>query len=426
MSCERWFWYKRQEFGGCGACNGGTVPRLEWLASLVEEEATTRLRLKLFVRSLLGAAVVGASFISVHGNASALDRSATCRPFGERLSAGVLPHRSFSLGDDRFNRPLASDGKHILMGLEVSHKGGGPIRLSVLNLQSMRLAPVSRGAYPPRTFLDQWQMEWPWIVGVAYTTPLPALPANWRLWVGNAATGQHFILDSYRAHRHPVSEFFPGFALNGGRVVWEYSSARSMRGNPFPAQRIALENLKTHRKKYLTASDPNAVYERITFSGTRVVWESAGIAEKKLAVDLLLYDLQTQKVTRLSRNTTRANSSLYPRLAGRFLLFEQGPHGSDYGTPYLVDLGAKTSISTRRWWRGYRFWRLDRLGLTNTQMGYGLVSWDDSRLLDVTRSKVWLTGDWMVDAIAGRIVLAHMDEEYVAWLIPRACAVPGF
>jgi hypothetical protein len=65
--------------------------------------------------------------------------------------------------------------------------------------------------------------------------------------------GHHFILDSYRAHRHPVAEFFPGFALNGGRVVWEYSSARSMKTNPFPAQRLALENLEPSRRTFRLA-----------------------------------------------------------------------------------------------------------------------------------------------------------------------------
>jgi hypothetical protein len=133
----------------------------------------------------------------------------------------------------------------------------------------------------------------------------------------------------------------------------------------------------------------------------------------------------------LSRNTTDTSSSLYPRLAGRYLLFEQGPYGSDYGTPYLVDLGKKKGAVSRQWWRAYHFRQLGREGLTNMQMGDGLVSWDEWRLLDVSRSAVWPQRYWRVDAIAGRTVLVdHMNPEtghetYVAWRIPTACAISG-
>jgi hypothetical protein len=97
-----------------------------------------------------------------------------------------------------------------------------------------------------------------------------------------------------------------------------------------------------------------------------------------------------------------------------------------------VDLGAKTGASTARWWREYRFRQLGRDGLTNTQMGDGLVSWDDWRLLDLTRSKVWPERYWTIDAIAGRTVLVdHMNPEtghetHAAWLIPPACEPAGF
>jgi hypothetical protein len=97
-----------------------------------------------------------------------------------------------------------------------------------------------------------------------------------------------------------------------------------------------------------------------------------------------------------------------------------------------VDLGAKTGASTARWWREYRFRQLGRDGLTNTQMGDGLVSWDDWRLLDLTRSKVWPERYWTIDAIAGRTALVdHMNPEtghetYAAWLIPAACEPAGF
>jgi len=200
----------------------------------------------------------------------------------------------------------------------------------------------------------------------------------------------------------------------------------------FPAQRIALENLSTQRRTFLTATDPQALLGKITFPGPRIVWESPDMAWTGGPFDLWLYDLRTHSLTRLSRSTAHFGSSLYPRLAGRYLLFEQGPSGSDYGTPYLVDLGRRTGNVSRQWWRAYRFRQLGREGLTNTQMGNGLVSWDDWRLLDVSRSKVWPEHYWRVDAIAGRTVLVyHMDpetghESYVAWQIPETCATPGF
>jgi len=330
--------------------------------------------------------------------------------------------------------PVAIDGKNVLMGWETSREpvAGGPVRLSIVHLPSTRLVPVPRSSYPRRTFLGFWQIDWPWIVGIAYTTPLPAFPANWQLWAGNVVTGRHVILDNYRAHRHPVAEFFPQFALNGGRVVWEYSTNQPMAVNSFPAQGIAMEDLATHRRTFLTAPDPDVVDERITFSGTRIVWESAGATRKTSAVDLWMYELQSHTLTRLSRNTSSADSSLYPRLSGRYLLFEQGPNGSDSGTPYLVDLGTKTGAASPRWWQAYRFRQLGRNGLTNTQMGDGLVSWDDWRLLDVTRSRVWFNRYWTVIAIAGRMVLVgHMNmetghETYAAWQIPAACTAPGF
>jgi hypothetical protein len=341
-----------------------------------------------------------------------------------------------SLYTDRFNHwhPVATDGMHVLMGWEYSREPvfGGPVSLSLVHLPSTRLVPVPRGAYPNRTFLGQWQLDWPWIAGVDFNTPLPAFPANWRLWVGNVVTGRHIILDSYRAHRHPVAGFFPRFALNGDRVVWEYSSGPTPGRGSFPAQRIALEDLATQHRTFLTAPSPKALLGRITFSGPRIVWESPDVAWTGGPIDLWMYDLQTHTVTRLSRNTTGAGSSLYPRLAGRHVLFEQGPAGSNYGAPYLVDLGAKTGASTARWWREYRFRQLGRDGLTNTQMGDGLVSWDDWRLLDLTRSKVWPERYWTIDAIAGRTALVdHMNPEtghetYAAWLIPAACEPAGF
>jgi hypothetical protein len=214
-------------------------------------------------------------------------------------------------------------------------------------------------------------------------------------------------------------------------VVWEYSTDRPGYAG-FPTERIALEDLTTQRRTFLAAPDPKAGYERITFSGTRIVWETVGTTVKSPADNLWLYDLQSHTLTRLSRNTAAARSSLYPRLAGRFLLFEQGPYGSDYGTPYLVDLGIKTDTPRRQWWRAYRFRQLGRDGLTNTQVGDGLVSWDDWRLLDVTRSRVWFNRYWTMDAIAGRTVLVdHMNAEtghetYAAWQIPPACAASGF
>jgi len=97
-----------------------------------------------------------------------------------------------------------------------------------------------------------------------------------------------------------------------------------------------------------------------------------------------------------------------------------------------VGLGRKAGAASSQWWRAYRFRQLGPNGLTNTQMGAGLVSWDDWRLLDVTRSRVWMERYWTVDAIAGRtVVVNHMNPEtghetYSAWQVPRICAAPGF
>jgi hypothetical protein len=401
------------------------------------ETTVIRFRLKCFVRSLIATGIV-ATGLSPHADAAAPNRLRICPPLAARLTFSKLQHRSFSLYTDRFNRrhPVATDGTYVLVGWEYSREPvfGGPVQLWTVRLPSTRLVPVPRGAYPRRTFLGQWQIDWPWIAGIAYTTPLPAFPADWRLWAGNLVTGRRVILDSYRAHRHPVAEFFPRFALNGGRVVWEYSVDRPVRFDRFSSQGIAIEDLTTRRRELLTPPDPEAVLGRITSSESRIVWEEQTVSttKKSLAVDLWLYDLRSHRLTRLSRNTTSASSSLYPRLAGRYLLFEQGPNGSDYGVPYLVDLTVKTGAASRQWWRAYRFRQLGRDGLTNTQMGDGLVSWEDWRLLDVTRSKVWPERYWTVDAIAGRTVLVdHMNmetghETYAAWQIPSACAASGF
>ena len=393
-----------------------------------------RVQLNGLRRSLLMTAIVAAALFPLVAPGAAQSQLPVCSLLPARISSGALPYRSFALHTDRFNRwhPVATDGSHVLMGWEYSRepKFGGPVHLSVVHLPSTRLMPVPRGAYPRRTFLGQWQIDWPWIVGIASTTPLPAFPANWRLWAGNVVTGRHVILDSYRAHRHAVAEFYPSFALNGGRVAWAYSINRPVRADAFPVQRIALENLTTHRRALLPGPTANAVYERITFSGRRIVWQSAGSTGQRSAVDLWLYDLSSHTSSRLSRNTTSADSSLYPRLAGRYLLFEQGPAGSDYGVPYLVDLESRTGVSGRPWWRAYHFRQLGKKGLTNTQMGDGLVSWDDWRLLDLTRSTVWPERYWSIDAIAGRTVLVdHMNgetghESYAAWRISPACTVP--
>jgi hypothetical protein len=296
--------------------------------------------------------------------------------------------------------------------------------------------PIPRSAYPPRTFLAGWQLEWPWIVGIAYTTPPPTIPADWRLWAGNVVTGMHFILDTYRNHRHPVPEFFPRFALNAGRVAWEFSIDRPARFDTFSSQRIALEDLKSRHRTFLTAPDPLAVYGRITMSGHRIVWESQrfGTSGKSVPVDLSMYDLSSHRLSQLSHNASPNSSSLYPRLSGRYLLFEQGPFDSDSGTPYLVDLSSRQGSATRRWFSKYRFWRLGKGGLTNTQLGNGLISWGDGRILDVTRGKIWTFGfrSWRVDAIAGRTVLVERIDptnghvSYAAWRFPEACSASGF
>lgn len=383
---------------------------------------------KYFVRSLLTVVAILTAFFSPRLVTARTTRLPVCPPLGAPLSSGKLPYRSFPLRTDHW-RPVATDGKNLLMERRPLR---GAVPLAVVHLPSTRLVPVPPGAYPRQSDEDLWQMHWPWIVEIVYTSGLPAFPANWELWAGNVVTGRHFILDSYRAHRHPVAEFFPHFALSGRRVVWEYSSDRLSAYTRFPAERIALVDLATRRRSFLTAPNPKAVYDRITFSGRRIVWESVNAIGRHPAVDLWLYDLRSHRLTRLSRNGAAEDSSLYPRLAGRYLLFEQGPYGSDFGTPYLVDLQAKIAVNGADWWRAYHFRRLGRTGLTNTQMGDGLVSWDDWKLLDVTRSRVWSNRYWSVYAIAGRTVLVdHTDrktggETYAAWQIPLACVVRGF
>ncbi|HCG01231.1 MAG TPA: hypothetical protein DEV93_11885 [Chloroflexi bacterium] len=363
-----------------------------------------------------------------------------CPRIASHFSSGTLPHEIIALYSDRQNRrhPIATDGSHVLMGWETSREpgGGGPVHLWTMRLPSTKLMPIPRSAYPPRTFLAGWQLEWPWIVGIAYTTPPPTIPADWRLWAGNVVTGMHFILDTYRNHRHPVPEFFPRFALNAGRVAWEFSIDRPARFDTFSSQRIALEDLKSRHRTFLTAPDPLAVYGRITMSGHRIVWESQrfGTSGKSVPVDLSMYDLSSHRLSQLSHNASPNSSSLYPRLSGRYLLFEQGEFGSDGGIPYLVDLSSRKGSATRRWFSKYRFWRLGKGGLTNTQLGNGLISWGDGRILDVTRGKIWTFGfrSWRVDAIAGRTVLVERIDptnghvSYAAWRFPEACSASGF
>jgi hypothetical protein len=308
--------------------------------------------------------------------------------------------------------------------------------LALVHLPSTRLLSVPRGAVPRLSHPDEWQLDWPWIVGIATASGLPAFPANWRLWAGNLVTGKHIILDNYRAHHHPVAEFYPHIAVSAGRVAWVFSSNRTGDGG-FPAERIALANLSTGHRTFLTSPDPHGVVDRITFSGTRIVWEAGKVIGRHPA-DVWLYDLGDHKLTRLSRNVVDTSSSLYPRLSGRYLLFEQGPYGSNFGTPYLVDLASRRGKSSREWWHSYRFWQLDSVGTTTTQMGNGLVSWTDHRLLDVTRARIWKQhvligkGAWLVGDIAGRTVLVHDQEfntgrqTYAVWEVPRACMAKGF
>lgn len=364
-----------------------------------------------------------------------------CAPLAAHLRSGPLPHGATLLYTDRLNRrhPIAVDGNTVLMGRETSREPrfGGPVHLSLAHLPSARLSPALPGAYPRRTFLAGWQMAWPWIAGIAYTTPLPARPADWRLWAGNVVTGAHVVIDSYRRHRHPVAGFFPHFALNGGRVAWELSTDRPARFDTFTAQQIAVFDLRTRRRMLITTPDSTTILGRITMSGSRLVWEGQRLdaTGRARAVDLWLADLSTGAITQLSHNTAATSSSLYPRLQGRLLLFEQGPAGSDFGHPYLVDLAARRGAGRWQWWRDYPYRSLGVTGLTNTQMGAGLVSWDDWQILDLTRSQVWpLRGTpfrrWRVDAIAGRTALVERIDPttahvtYEAWQFPATCAAP--
>lgn len=371
--------------------------------------------------------------------ATAGARLPACPPPASHLRTGALPHRTYPLYTDTQNRwqPLATDGRNVLMGRqqEAVVRVGGPVRFAVVHLPSTRMVPLPPGAYPRKTFTDFWQIEWPWIVGIAFTSHLPAIPANWSLWAGNAETGKHFIIDSYRLHRHPVPEFFPHFSLNDARVAWELAVDRPARDTTFSAQQIAVIDLHSRKRTILTEPDATAVLGRLTMSGPRIVWERTPVATslgRQPRTDLMLADTRTGAITQLSHNGPDGWSSLYPQVHGQYLLFEQGPADSDYGRPYLVDLGTQTDGRYKQWWRDYRFRSLGKTGGTNTQIGDGLVFWAYQGLLDVTRSQIWplpTPDGWSVRVLAGRTAVvtrlanpngAHMA--YAAWVIPETCA----
>jgi hypothetical protein len=358
-------------------------------------------------------------------------------PVPVRHVTGVPPHRSWPLPNNaqRQWRPIAVDRRYVLMAWQASARrdSAQPTRMALVRIGSRVLTSIPAGAYPHGTILGKWQMEWPWIVGIAGSQSLPG-PPSWELWAGNVQTGAASILDRAARPSAPPSGPAPDFSLERGRVAWIYGAVVRPAvdlGNQLE-YRVALDTLATHTRRFLTPLSP-VVYGRITLGGSRVVWEQqTPLPAQRRApyslIDLRSYDLRSGQTLQLTHSTLRAGSSLLPSLWGNLLLFEHGASIWSGGSIVLVDLAAHVAGGGPAWWQMYQYHVLSPHG-TYPALAGGLATWGSNVLSNLATSTVWTfpvrehgPPGWGVTMLGGgNALMTRPGFGYAVWQVSGAC-----
>lgn len=177
-----------------------------------------------------------------------------------RHVSALPPYRSSQLPGKGWV-PIAIDKRFVLTDqhLNVNGKEAQPIQMGLVRIGSHTVQPIPPGAYPHRGILGKWQLEWPWIVGIVSSQPMPG-PPSWEIWAGNVRTGASLILDSVGRGPAPRSPQID-FSLNDGRVAWDVDAIAG------PGEsRIALYNLNTIWTFHLPAK-ATAIMRTVTTLG---------------------------------------------------------------------------------------------------------------------------------------------------------------
>lgn len=378
--------------------------------------------------------------------------SADALPTLIQRTTGVPPHQSWQLPNNAKREwvPFAVDNHYVLMVHEPGFNPKkirqsfqpNPIRMALVRIGSRVLQPIPVGAYPHFGILMRMSLEYPWIVGVKYTTPQG--PLDWVLWAGNVVTGQSIILDRANPGNGPATHTPPDFSLDAGRVVWD-SDVRKPFSDSFDS-RIAVNDLARDKTSYVAEDGTGrAFYEQPTLQGTTVVWvrvRQVNVRGEHPLYDLLRLDLRTRKIVNLTHNTQRPGRSSgisdEPSAWGHYVIFKQAPSPYSEGDIELFDLRAQRYPL---WRQPGKSWLLDHSG-EMPRFGDGLAVWDaggqiTASIFDLSAAKVWTLQDargvsrgkykyvWNLNAIGGRNVIAerndwdtHAYPVFFVWHIP--------
>ena len=370
-------------------------------------------------------------------------------------TAGAPPHQAWRLPNDAQRQwyPFAIDGhaRAVLMIWEPGFSPArmrqsfepNPIHMALVHLGSHTLEAIPEHAYPHFGILGRWRLEWPWIVGLKYTTPMG--PRDWVLWAGNVATGDALILDQANPGIGPSTRTPPEFSLDQGRVAWNHD-VRDRASGVFHSD-IALYDLTRRLRMSLSPGQGDAAYEQPSLSGNTIVWVSLTPGPKRHGhpvYDLMLLDLHARTARNLTQNTQGARNtgvSLEPSLQGHLLAFKQAPSPYGPGDVVLWDLRAP---SYPLWNDQKRQWLLDRAGEAPL-LGDGIVSWNaqfmaTAGVADLRRGRVWRLQDptglgkqtetyrWTLTFVSGRYILARRDDAqsqsqpaFFVWRIMSSC-----
>jgi hypothetical protein len=367
-------------------------------------------------------------------------------------------HRSWRLPNDHHLDwyPFATGGHRTLMVRSTGFSPAAgtkrsfavsPLHMATVRDGSKQFVPIAAGAYPQRATLGAWRLDWPWVVGVWWTTPhAPPGPFNWRLTAGNVITGKRVVLDSARSDGG-----YPTFQVNGGRVVWaeNHDTDVARRSRAW----ISVFTLKTGLlQKFAYSTETGVLYSDPALSGRRLVFVRSAPHSRRPLTDVIEVSLalgSRSSVVNITHNwvtkgTDGDGVSYEPALWRNLVIFEQAPSPDSQGIVFLTKLEAGRYPV---WTEPGRVWRLDRDGI-HPQFGSGIAIWQSEHqatlgILDANEGRVWLLQNprrihpggyryqWSAEGVGGRDILMRRAPwggpwqkslAFFVWRVPSACA----